>query len=88
MPSTEKNLGLYSKLKENRMKEWIKVNSKDDLPKEDCDCLVYDSMFNQKVVRFFNNYYKCWDDEDGDDCFCDGDDGRVTHYMHLPSSPI
>ena len=68
--------------------EWISV--KDQLPKKDGDssiyCLVFDS-YNGIVVRPYNEVHGCWDQEDGDDYYCDAVGGKITHWMPLPEPP-
>lgn len=68
--------------------EWIKVEDK--LPFKDGNssiyCLVYDLGYGV-VVRPYNEYHKCWDDEYADDYYCDAIGGKITHWMELPSKP-
>ena len=68
--------------------EWIKVEDK--LPYKDGNSsifvLVYDT-YNSIVVRPYNEYHKCWDDEDADDYYCDAIGGKITHWMELPPKP-
>lgn len=59
---------------------WISVN--DRLPEsKDGDnsiyCLVY-SRYDGIIVRPYNQYHKCWDDEDADDHYSEAVDGLVT----------
>ncbi|MNL13587.1 hypothetical protein D3C87_1344970 [compost metagenome] len=67
---------------------WIKVEER--LPYKDGDsqiyCIVYDS-YNGIVVRPYNEYHKCWDQEDGDDYYTDAVGGKITHWMELPKEP-
>lgn len=67
---------------------WIKVE--DGLPTKDGNssiyCLVYD-IYNGIVVRPYNEYHKCWDDEDADDYYCDAVGGKITHWMPIPDLP-
>ncbi len=63
---------------------WIKVTDK--LPESDNSFLVYDT-YNGVVVRPFNKFHNCWDDEDGDDYYCDAVGGKITHWMPLPNEP-
>jgi len=68
--------------------EWIKVT--DRLPHKDgnssINVLVFDT-YNGIVVRPYNEYHKCFDDEDGDDYYCDAVGGKITHWMELPDKP-
>jgi len=68
--------------------KWIKVE--DELPHKDGNssiyCLVYD-IYDGVVVRPYNEYHKCWDDEDGDDYYTDAVGGKITHWMTLPEKP-
>lgn len=68
--------------------EWISV--KDRLPEgktNDIPCLVYDNYHRSRVVRIFNQRHECWDQEDGDDYYTDAVDGKITHWMELPTPP-
>lgn len=68
--------------------EWISV--KDRLPthesNNDIPCLVYDKCYGV-VVRPYNKYHRCWDDEDGDDYYTDAINGNITHWQPLPEAP-
>ena len=67
---------------------WIKVS--DRLPEKDGDsqiyCLVYMPKFGI-AVHPYNEYHKCWDDEDADDYFTDAVGGKITHWKQLPTPP-
>ena len=68
--------------------EWISVE--DQLPFRDGDssiyCLVNDT-YDGIVVRPFNEAHRCWDQEDGDDYYCDARGGKITHWRPLPPPP-
>ena len=68
---------------------WIPVNVR--LPYKDENsqimCLVYDKYQSQVLVRPYNEFHKCWDDEDADDYYTDAIGGHITHWMPLPLSP-
>ena len=50
---------------------------------ETIPCLV---VFKGRVrILQWNCEHMCWDDEDGDDWFCNAD--AVTHWMALPDLP-
>ncbi len=68
--------------------EWINVNDKLPTggPKESVRCVVYDKN-RGIVIRPFNIYHQCWDDEDGDDFYTDAINGNITHWMSLPDLP-
>lgn len=52
-------------------------------PYEQVPCLV---VKNQEIlIRLWNFEHLVWDDEDGDDFFCNAVD--VTHWMPLPDLP-
>ena len=74
--------------------EWIKLEDK--FPEDGQKCLVYDNKFGEYCILTYNNYYKCWDTDDGDDFVYNVDDivernGKkmlvVTHWMPLPEIP-
>jgi len=46
-------------------------------------CLVFKN--NQVFMLVFNHEHECWDDESGDDYYCDIYD--VSHWMPLPEPP-
>ena len=53
------------------------------LPEKDGDYLV---IHNRNVViRVYNSYHKCWDQEDGDDHFCDLD--QIESWRDIPNHP-
>lgn len=69
--------------------EWIKTS--DRLPEkprkrdyEHVECLIY--YKNQVLKRPWNCEHLCWDDEDGDDFFCDPEE--PTHWPPLPAAPV
>lgn len=68
--------------------EWISVE--DSLPENDgnsqINCIVLDT-YNGIVVRPYNEYHKCWDDEDCDDFYCNASGGNITHWQPLPNPP-
>ena len=59
--------------------QWISVE--DELPNEDGRYLV--DLGWGKAVRVFNTHHECWDDEDGDDYFCDAKGGKVTYWRPI-----
>lgn len=59
----------------------------EELPKNDECYLVYAKGYGI-VVRPFNVYHQCWDDEDADDYFTDAKGGKVSHWMELPTIPV
>lgn len=69
---------------------WVKINSMADLPKkpglrsyEQVDCLI---VYKGRVLhRMWNCEHEVWDDEDGDDYFCDA--LAPSHYMVAPALP-
>lgn len=68
--------------------KWVSVA--DRLPEKDGDSSIYCLVSTKHegiVVRPYNEYHKCWDQEDGDDHFTESVGGNVTHWMPLPPSP-
>lgn len=69
---------------------WIKISTLDDLPKkpglrtyEQIDCLI---VYEGRVLRrMWNCEHRVWDDQDGDDFFCDP--LAATYYMPIPALP-
>lgn len=84
----EKAIDKLSTLNKNKMSEWIPVTER--LPEKDGDgsimCLVY-TIHRDIVCRPYNEYHKCWDDEDYDDHFTEPVGGEITHWMPLPEPP-
>lgn len=66
--------------------EWVKVS--DDLPKEDCDCIVWDEYHGCQKMLPFNLVHDCWDQEDGDDYYTDSIGGNVTHWKPTGQRPV
>jgi len=70
-------------------REWISVE--DRLPFKDGNdsimCLVR-TTFKETLCRPYNEYHKCWDDEDYDDHFTPAIGGKVTHWQPLPKFNI
>lgn len=67
--------------------EWISVTEK--LPERGgshTPCLVL-CKNEGIVVRPFNHYHNCWDDEDWDDHYSVAVGGSITHWMPLPEPP-
>jgi uncharacterized protein DUF551 len=64
--------------------EWIKVE--DRLPEFEGLALVFGDNIGM-LVRPYNCFHNCWDDEDGDDYYCDALGGKITHWMPLPEPP-
>ena len=67
------------------------INVEDRLPEKDGKSSIYclvNSEHDGIVVRPYNEYHKCWDDEDADDYYCDAIGGKITHWMPLPNPPI
>ena len=64
--------------------DWINV--KDRLPNKEDFYLVSSSY--GVVVRQFNVFHNCWDDEEGDDYWTDAVGGMVTYWMSLPLPPL
>ena len=62
--------------------EWISVE--DRLPQKDEYCLVYGKSIGV-LIRPFNEFHQCWDDEDADDYFTDAKGGKITHWQLLPT---
>lgn len=68
--------------------QWISV--KERLPEKNGNSSIYCLVFSISdgiVVRPYNEYHKCWDDEDSDDNYTDAVNGLVTHWMPLPEPP-
>ena len=51
-------------------------------PQDKQQCLVCDKYEKRVRILTFNAYNECWDDEDGEDYFCDFD--RVDFWERLP----
>lgn len=47
--------------------------------------LVCDTYFGEVKILTYNDVRKCWDDEEGDDYYCELE--RCTKYMELPKCP-
>lgn len=95
----EKDKMLYEALEQqqseieeiNKANEWISVE--DRLPPEDKDC-SYSSVWCEVYIKGvgisihpFCHPHMCWDDQEGDDYFCDAVGARITHWKPLPKPP-
>jgi hypothetical protein len=71
---------------------WINVDKK--LPKDGERVLVWNNKFREAQIQTYNEFYKCWDSDDGDDYDFDldsiyMDDIKIVEYwMPLPEKPI
>ena len=63
---------------------------------EDCQrVLIWDNYWNEARILTYNDYYKCWDDESGDDVEFEldavlpqhPDIQRVRYWTELPEGP-
>ena len=82
MSTRRQTAGSY--VKKGAKMEWISVEK--ELPKKD-GCYLVASTTYGFVVRSFNVFHNCWDDEQADDYWCDAVGGKVTHWMPLPPPP-
>lgn len=57
--------------------KWNDINS--TYPEQDTRCLVI--YRGDLCIRVWNAHYQCWDDEEGDDYFCDKD--KVEKWISL-----
>lgn len=70
---------------------WINVNDK--LPKDGERVLVWHNKYGEVTIQTYNEFYKCWDTEDGDDFDFNvdevygGDVKIVEYWMPLPEKP-
>lgn len=69
-------------IEDTKSSQWIIV--KDRLPGVDLRCVVFGPCGIK--IACWNNHYKCWDDEYGDDYWKDAI-GYFTHWMPLPELP-
>lgn len=77
-----------SKINNTIEDEWISVEK--ELPRIDGDSTVYCLVLDSKlgiVVRPFNEYHNCWDEEDADDFYTPAKGGNITHWQPLPQTP-
>ena len=49
--------------------EWKNINKEE--PEDSQRVLVCDKGFREVRILTYNDHYKCWDTEDGDDYYCD-----------------
>jgi hypothetical protein len=55
----------------------------EEVPQSDVKVLACYHGFYKLLV--WNSTYECWDDEEGDDYFCDKE--QVSYWMSLPEMP-
>jgi hypothetical protein len=56
---------------------WIKATQENPHPTKETLYLVYHKSHNYKLL-WWNSEEECWDDEDGDDFYCNDD--MVSHW--------
>lgn len=72
---------------------WISINERK--PQDSERVLVWDGYWGEPRILTYNDYYRCWDDESGDDFECEldatenaSDDGlRIEFWQSLPDNP-
>lgn len=64
---------------------WININEKH--PNDNERVLTWNNKFKEARIQVFNEYYQCWDTEDGDDSEYGLDDGIIQYWMPLPKNP-
>lgn len=65
----------------NLTMKWKNIN--ENKPIDGARVLVCDTYFQQVRILTYNEYYECWDGEDGDDRECDLD--RCPYWTELPN---
>ena len=78
----------FKKAQELLSDKWISVDER--LPYKDGNSSIYCLVNTTRdgiLVRPYNEYHICWDDEDADDHFTDAKGGLVTHWQPIPSPP-
>ena len=60
--------------------EWKNIN--EEKPNDSQRVLVCDKGFREVRILTYNDHYKCWDTEDGDDYYCDLN--SIEWWMPLP----
>lgn len=63
------------------MSDWKNIHN--ETPEDGQQVLVYESP--RIVIRVYNEYYKCWDDEEGDDFVSNLEDHPL--WLPLPNFP-
>lgn len=61
--------------------KWYDIN--DTLPEDGERCLVW--YRGQAIILTYNDYYKCWDDDEGDDYYLDLTE--APEWTRLPEDP-
>lgn len=70
------------------MMKWNKISDV-GYPENNSRVLVWDTYWQQAKIYVCNHNYKCWDDEDGDDCEFKWDIDRapawceIEHYIDV-----
>lgn len=60
--------------------KWKNIN--EEKPNDSQRVLVCDKGWEEVRILTYNDYYKCWDTEDGDDYDCEL--SRIEWWMPLP----
>lgn len=64
---------------------WIKTSEQRPYSNNKVNVRVLVWTEGEIKILCFNHYHECWDDESGDDYFCDVED--VECWMELPEEP-
>lgn len=64
---------------ESKQSPWIKTEDK--MP-EDNELVLTSSSVHGTKLLVWNDFHKVWDDEDGDDVYCDCD--KIDAWMPIP----
>lgn len=64
---------------EEKQSPWIRTEDK--MPEDNELVLTSSSIYGTKLL-VWNDHYKVWDDEDGDDVYCDRD--KIDAWMKIP----
>jgi hypothetical protein len=74
----------YEKLNKKIMEtKWN--NIKETQPEDGQRVLTWSKRFKEPRIQIYNEYYQCWDTEDGDDR--EWELHVAPYWMHLPEKP-
>ena len=63
--------------------KWNKI--KETQPEDGQRVLTWNNLFNEARIQVYDEYYQCWDTEDGDDYECHFEE--APYWMPLPENP-
>lgn len=65
--------------------QWLDIN--EIKPDDGQRVLTWNNKYNESLIQVYNEEYRCWDTEDGDEFEFDTDTDIIQYWMPLPFKP-